>query len=802
MTWRPVLGKGPWHRWRFTLEAKLVLRLIPPLLVLMFSLSWYQNRQEDELRRQDLRRSMENFASLQAMVVAPLLWNLDMFTLRALFEGYAGVGDLQGAFLYDHDGTLLIKAGTGAATDQPQVRRRILMAGKGAQGELGEFVVTFSEARIEAEGVRRQKAQMTAFGAITGLIVLCTVIALRLVVSRPLEQLLMSLERASEDRVREPVAWRSKDELGRVVETYNRLLARETAAEESLRESQARFRELVEQAPEAILVFDSSAAGIVVEANAQAEKLWGCRRAELLGRRPGDLYAEDTEQPDGRAVADSLAEHERQAMDGEACVFDRVVKDSAGVEKICEVRLARLPDASRSLVRASFIDVTERKAAQVRIEHLASHDPLTDLPNRLLFQDRFKIAQLQAVRAGLKVGLFFLDLDNFKSVNDLLGHTVGDALLKEIAKRLSRCVRESDTLARQGGDEFLLLAASQPSIEALAAVAAKIMEQMQEPFVVEATEVTTSASIGIACFPDDGGDFETLLRRADTALYRAKDAGRNAYRFFDEQMQADVAEHQKIRNGLRRGLEQMSFRLHYQPQVDLVSGAIVGVEALLRWQDPELGPVSPARFIPIAEDSGLIVPIGEWVLTEACRQAVDWHRQGFSGLVVAVNLSAVQFRRGNLERTIVTSLDQSGLDPSCLDIELTESVLLTDTETVLADVAHLKRLGIKLSIDDFGTGYSSLSYLKRFRVDKLKIDQSFVRDILDDPNDAAIVRAIVQMAKSLHLRTIAEGVESRGVLELLSDFGCDEVQGYHLARPMPGNAIAQFIADHGNRRPC
>jgi predicted signal transduction protein with EAL and GGDEF domain len=372
---------------------------------------------------------------------------------------------------------------------------------------------------------------------------------------------------------------------------------------------------------------------------------------------------------------------------------------------------------------------------------------------------------------------------------------VGDALLKEIAARLGECVRDTDTISRQGGDEFLIVLPDLRGDDAITRVLLKIRERLQVPFELDGHELTTSASIGIAIYPDDGRDFDTLLKKADTAMYRAKDAGRNGYRFFDEQMNVEAVEHLTMKSGLRRAVERDEFVLHYQPQIDLRTGAVVGAEALLRWNHPELGMIPPARFIPVAEDSGLIVPIGEWVIREACRQAVAWQADGLPPLVMAVNLSAVQFKRGDVEQTVKQALSSTGFDPHWLELELTESILIQNTEQVLASVQRLKLLGVKLSIDDFGTGYSSLSYLKRFAVDKLKIDQSFIRDLATDPDDAAIIRAIIQMARSLNLKTIAEGVETPGMLEQLRLFSCDEAQGYYFARPMPAQAFADFLAD-------
>ena len=439
-------------------------------------------------------------------------------------------------------------------------------------------------------------------------------------------------------------------------------------------------------------------------------------------------------------------------------------------------------------------DITDRKSAEQQIEFLAYHDTLTGLPNRMLMQDRFEQAMAQAERDGNQVALVYLDLDNFKAINDTLGHDAGDALLREVARRLHECVRDTDTISRQGGDEFLILLRDLPDGEAASPIMLKIMERLQEPFLAEDQEISTSVSMVASIFPDDGNDFETLRRQADMAMYQAKDAGRNTYRFFDAAMNVEATEHLALRNGLRRALERGEFVLHYQPQIDLASGTVIGAEALIRWNHPELGMVEPKRFIPVAEDSGLIVPIGEWVLREACRQAMAWRRAGLPELSIAVNLSAVQFKRGDVEQSVMQALEQTGLNPALLELELTESILIQNVEGVLASVKRLKLLGVKISIDDFGTGYSSLSYLKRFDVDKLKIDQSFVRDLATDPDDAGIVRAIIQMARSLNLRTIAEGVETLGILQQLRIFRCDEAQGYHFARPMSARDMEIYLA--------
>lgn len=440
-------------------------------------------------------------------------------------------------------------------------------------------------------------------------------------------------------------------------------------------------------------------------------------------------------------------------------------------------------------------DITDSKVNKAQIEFMAFHDSLTGLPNRLLAKEHLEMALAHSSRTNSKVALLFLDLDNFKTINDSLGHAIGDSLLKAAAMRLRDSVRSTDTISRQGGDEFLVLLPEIVDTDAMTIIAEKILDKLSAPFDIQGSHLSTSASIGIAVYPDDGKDFDTLLKKADTAMYQSKKSGRSTYRFYTEQMNIEVIEHHLMRTGLAQALERNEFSLHYQPQIDIASGAVIGAEALLRWTHPQRGKVPPAQFIPIAEDSGHIVPIGQWVLQEACRQAVAWQQAGLPELVIAVNLSAVQFKRGNIEVSVTRALTESGLKPGLLELELTESILIQDTESVLCSVHRLKALGVKLSIDDFGTGYSSLSYLSRFAVDKLKIDQSFVRDMVNNPGNAAIVRAIIQMAKSLSIKTIAEGVEDAQQLDQLRLHHCDEVQGYHLGRPMPADEFARFLAN-------
>ncbi|MBT9538941.1 EAL domain-containing protein [Thiobacillus sp.] len=438
-----------------------------------------------------------------------------------------------------------------------------------------------------------------------------------------------------------------------------------------------------------------------------------------------------------------------------------------------------------------LLDITASRQAEEHIQYLANFDVLTGLPNRTQLDDHVKYAISVAKRRNGRLALMFIDLDHFKDINDTLGHSIGDALLIELAKRLFTVLREEDVVSRSGGDEFFVMLPDQDERSA-AHVAQKLLDAISVPYVVDHHDLCVTASIGIALFPGDGEDLASLSQRADTAMYRAKQEGRNSYRFFTTEMQARSARHLQLGNALRHALERQEFSVQYQPQLTLEDGCVVGAEALLRWQHPELGQVSPAEFIPVAEDNGFILHIGEWVLRHAVQQAKTWLEAGLPPLVMAVNLSAVQFRHPTLPDLVARILDEAGLPPEYLELELTESVAMHDPQGAIAVMNKLHERGVRMSIDDFGTGYSSLGYLKKFNVYKLKIDQSFVRDIRTDPEDKAIVSAIIQMAKSLGLATIAEGVETEGQLDFLREQGCDEVQGYYYSKPLSPDAFAVF----------
>lgn len=443
--------------------------------------------------------------------------------------------------------------------------------------------------------------------------------------------------------------------------------------------------------------------------------------------------------------------------------------------------------------RGTGTDVTEKKKVEDQIRHMAHHDALTELPNRILLQDRIGQAIAQAQRSRKVAALLFIDLDRFKNINDSLGHQVGDGLLRAVAGRLVACVRGTDTVARMGGDEFVVVLTELRRAEDAGQVAKKILALLPQPIDIGGHELRVTPSIGICLYPHDGEDVETLMRNADAAMYHAKETGRNNFQFFTHQMNIAANQRLLLEKDLRLALEREEFTIYYQPQLDLRTGGIVAFEALIRWHHPKRGMVAPSEFIPVAEETGLIAPIGEWVLRRACMQTRTWQTLGYPQLQVSVNCSAQQFRQEGLVDVVARTLQQTGLAASSLELEITESVIVEHAEHVIARLKALDKLGIKLSIDDFGTGYSSLGYLKRFPIHELKIDQSFVRDIGTDPDDAAIVSAVIAMARGLELQVVAEGVETAEQLAFLKNLGCDRAQGYLFSKPLPAEEIEQLL---------
>jgi diguanylate cyclase (GGDEF)-like protein/PAS domain S-box-containing protein len=555
--------------------------------------------------------------------------------------------------------------------------------------------------------------------------------------------------------------------------------------ERALRDSERRYRLLFER--NLAGVYRSTLEGRILDCNDACARILGfASREELLAYDKLDFYFNLSERD---AVLAQL-EGKPSVTNFEVCLRRR---DGSPVWVLENVSLLKAEEGEAASLEGTLIDITDRKRAEEQIEHHAYHDALTGLPNRMLMSDHLTLALSQAHREGRRLAVLFLDLDHFKIVNDSLGHAVGDELLRAVAARLKDCVRGDDTVARVGGDEFVLLLHNVSQAEDAAKVAEKILDSLKDPFLVGEHRIYTTTSIGISLYPNDGDDSVALLKNADSAMYRAKDLGRDNYQLCDPAIRVRALERLSLERGLQRALENGEFLLYYQPQVSMRSGQIVGFEALLRWRDPERGLIMPADFIPLAEENRLILPIGEWVLREALRQASRWHRHGYPHLRVGINLSARQFQHGNLTATVEHALRQAAVSPETVEFEITESVAMEDVEKTVALFGALKDMGVMISIDDFGTGQSSLSYLKRYPINSVKIDRAFVRDAVISPADAAIVKAVIEIAHGLRLRVVAEGVDSEDQRRLLREWRCDEMQGHLYSRPLPAKAFEDLL---------
>lgn len=559
-------------------------------------------------------------------------------------------------------------------------------------------------------------------------------------------------------------------------------------------------RDVLEAAPDALVVVDE--AGTIVRVNLAAEQLFGYVPGELTGKSVEVLVPEVYRDAHvGYRLSYNRTMRRRPMGTGPELYGLR--KD--GSEFPVEISLSPLVTARGTVVIAAIRDISARKRAEAERNHLireralyaeisrlARRDALTGLPNRTLLVDRVGAAIASAQRHQHKLAVVFLDLDRFKHVNDSLGHAAGDRLLRSVAARLTGAVRASDTVSRQGGDEFVILLSEVRHREDVVVAAGKIVSALAQPHQVDGQDLYITASLGIAVYDEDGADVDTLIKNADVAMYYAKDHGRDNYQFFTPEMNARIVERQALEGSLRRAIERREFLLYYQPKVDLETGRMIGAEALIRWQHPMHGLLPPQRFVPVAEDSGLIVPIGQWVLHEACRQAREWQAAGLHPVPIAVNISALEFRSRNFLDRVRRTLEETGLEPRFLELELTESVLMESVDETAGVLRELKAMGLQIAVDDFGTGYSSLSYLTQFPIDALKVDQSFVREIA--PRDGSpIITAVISMGKSLNQRVIAEGVETWVQVEFLRSQQCEEAQGFHFGRPLAADQFAALL---------
>ena len=574
------------------------------------------------------------------------------------------------------------------------------------------------------------------------------------------------------------------------IEGYIQDISERMAVDDMMREAVRRYESLFENATEGI--FQTTPDGHYLSANPALAHIYGHTTPDELITHLHDIEHQLYVQPERRTEFVRLMQVQGTVRNFESRVYRR---DGSIIWISENARAVKDSQGAVQFYEGTVVDITERREHEAALEYQAHHDSLTGLPNRTLLRDRIDQAIAHAWRHGYQVAVVFVDLDHFKLINDSLGHHVGDRLLLEVAARLKACVRGNDTVARQGGDEFVLVLTEQHDEDEMLNVVSRLLDAVSQPWSNNGQEYGLSCSIGISCYPRDGEDPDALLRSADAAMYQAKASGRNTYHCYTPELNQAISERLELETSLRHALDREEFRVYYQPRIDVASGRVVGAEALIRWDCPGKGIVPPDSFISIAEETGLIIPIGQWILHEACRQNSAWRRAGLPPIAVSVNLSPIQFRHTGLVDAVAEALAEAGLDPKSLELEVTESFVMHDAERINVAMQSLKSLGVDIAVDDFGTGYSSLSYLKRFPVDRLKIDKSFVRDIDSDPDDAAIVRAIITLGHALNLRVVAEGVETAAHLDYLKLHGCDEVQGYYFSRPVPAMEMEALLDD-------
>ena len=673
----------------------------------------------------------------------------------------------------------------------------------------GELRVSASR-EAEHEALTHSRYNLLTAGAVAMVLAFAVSTLVSRSVVRPILQLQNAVVRSGQGDFSTRFDSRRGDEIGDLARAFDLMLGRlgdyrdqVESQHHSLEDKVTRLRSSQEQLANAQRLAHIGSWHVDLE----TRELWGSNEFRtILG------LAQDDKPIAPESVLDVIDPEDRAGLESG---IDSCLREGATLRLDCRIslrdaapRILRVQaqirtdeDGRQSLLEGTVQDVTERERAEEQIRYLAYHDSLTGLGNRLLCRERLAIQITQARRLEEAVGVLFLDLDRFKRINDTLGHSLGDELLKEVANRLTVAVRETDFIGRKeardsvsrlGGDEFTVVVTGIEDVQDLAKVARRILTTVTRPFELAGHEVAISGSIGIAAFPFDGEDVESILRNADAAMYHAKERGPNNYQFYAESMNEVALRRLILENKLRQGLERNEFELHYQPKVCVETGAMTGVEALVRWRDPETGLVPPGVFIPIAEETGLISPLGDWILREACRQIVEWREAGHP-VPVSVNLSTHQFRSGRLAEKILEILEESSIEPELLELEITESTLMHDEETVVADLEQLRSSGIRIAVDDFGTGYSSFAYLRRLPVDVIKIDRSFIVEIATNADDAALAASIIMMAKALRLRVIAEGVETGEQRDLLVTWGCDEIQGFLFSRPLTAQALQERL---------
>jgi diguanylate cyclase (GGDEF)-like protein/PAS domain S-box-containing protein len=777
--------------------------------------------------RRAMTRDLATLADVLARNSTAAITFRDVHAAQDVMQALRAEPSVTAACIYFHDGkpfATYVRPGRDAKFVPPSAQKPVTRFEPGRLIQFrnivldGEVVGTiYVEADLQRLDTRLREYTI-AFLATLGLTVaLAFFIAARLQrpISRPLTKLVetaKAISEAADYSIR--AALPNRDEFGVLASEFNGMLdqieerdrklrnhreqleeevasrtSELVAANAQLRRAEEKYRAIFEDA--VVGIFQMTPEGRPLSINRALAEMHGFDSPEQFLAEVSNVASDLFVIPDQMDEMQRSVAQNGVVRGAEVRVFRRDKTQKWG---LANMRAVRDADGNTVLLEGTVEDITDRKAAEERVQFLAYYDALTGLPNRMLLQDRLGNALAGARRRNEKVALLFIDLDRFKIINDSLGHSFGDLLLQDVAERLKNWARDQDTVARIGGDEFVIVLTAISDVSSAAIAAERILEAMTGEFVIQGRTFTVSCSIGISVFPEHGADSETLIKNADAAMYCAKENGRNVFRFFTEEMNAQVVERLTLEHGMRVAMDNKELFLMYQPQIDIASRKIVGLEALLRWRHPQLGLVPPDRFIRVAENSGLIVPVGEWVLWTACQEARKWQDRNLD-VSVAVNVSAVQFRQKGFCEMVGKVLQQTGLAPQYLELELTESLLLSNAEMTIPMLRNLKIMGLTLAIDDFGTGYSSLSYLRQFPVHKLKIDRSFIQNVAVNPDDAAITAAIISMGKSLSLRVIAEGVEDEAQMSFLRAHSCDEIQGYYFSKPlMPEDAAIKLDA--------
>ena len=787
---------------KLNLRGKLLIIVVIGLLIAFGSVAVLRIYQSKISINEEITRSGNERVILIAESIANLLIAYDYGNIELLLDRFVVLQDVAKINILNRSGKSVASRNSGLYSPSGQYITFEAPI-KFSNETIGKVELMVSPVRLNQtiSAVYRSVALALTFAtALFGIIIYATVSVLLV---KPLIRLGKAADQLALGDFSAVLPPATHDELGNLVKAFSSM--RETrqkvetelndlnsrlesivmARIAELRDSEAYIHAVLDNVNEGIIVI--AEAGVIVSFNTAAEKIFGYSSHEIVKQNFNLLISADHLELSG-AYHRYVPEQEHGSIYG-------VTREVVGLRKDysafpLELKTSQLRIQNNLLFITTARDITDRKDAEQRISYMASHDNLTNLPNRTLLQDRIEQTLVHNKRRDQLAAVLFIDLDKFKIINDTLGHDVGDGLLKEVASRLVSGVRNEDTVARQGGDEFIIMLCTINHPGDAGIIAQKLISSLTQPFYIHGKELHIGASIGIAIYPDDGDSMELLLKNSDIAMYHAKESGRGNYQYFLAKMNEQAAEKQALSSDLRHAVARNELFLVYQPVVEMISGSITGMEVLLRWQHPVLGMVSPLKFIPLAEESGLILPIGEWVLRSACRQIQEWRTLGYEVPRLAINLSAKQFRQITLSDTIASILQETGVESRYLGLEITESMLVQNIDEVVNTLLKLSNMGLEISIDDFGTGYSSLSYLKHFPINKLKIDKSFVDDIATHPDDAAIVKAIIAMAHGLQMKVVTEGVETQAQHDFLRQHGCEQYQGYLFSKPLPAAEIA------------